>query len=104
MSNIEDSYLKNYEQRPKTKYNNQKSYAVKGEKLPLFAVGIMHGHIDVKELLAICREKQVSITQYFSAVLIWSIYNECLGRKTQSPTYHVDHTGKSSSSLSVQQQ
>ena len=81
MSNIEDSYLINYEQRPRTKYNNQKSYAIKGDKLPLFAVGIIHGHIDIKNLLAICRKEEVSITQYFSAVLIWSIYNEYLNRK-----------------------
>ncbi len=81
MSNIEDSYLKNYEQRTRIKYNNQKSYAIKGDKLPLFAIGIMHGYIETEDLLALCREKQVSITQYFSAVLIWSIYNEYLKGK-----------------------
>ena len=74
--NIEDSYLKNYEKKLHRKENSQRAYILKGKKLPPYQVGVTHGFISLKPLIKTCRRLKVTVSQYFTAVLIYSIYQE----------------------------
>lgn len=77
----EDSYLKNYKKSEKSPLFSEKSFQIKGEKLPLYSTGVIHGYLKVDELLAHCRERGVTISQYLSAALIWSIYQGNMNRQ-----------------------
>ena len=72
----EDSYIKNYDKNAKSNNSSKKAYALKGEKIRLGAVSAIHEIIDINELKAICKKEDCTVTQYLSAVLIYSIYEE----------------------------
>lgn len=74
--NEEDSYIKNYDKNAKNNNSSKKAYVLKGDKLTLGAVGVIHEIINLEQLKTICKEKQVTTTQYLTAVLIWSMYQE----------------------------
>lgn len=70
----EDSYIKNYEKTKKQSYSSKPAFQFKGEYLPLDSEQIIHGHLDLQQLKTVCKQKNVTITQYLLAALIWSIY------------------------------
>lgn len=74
--NIEDSYIKNYKKGLKGNASSKKAYIIKGENLPLGAIAAIHEIIDLNQLKQICKQKEVTITQYLTAVLMYSIYEE----------------------------
>ncbi len=74
-NNTEDSYLKNYNKKLQGNASSKKAYLLKGQRLPLGAIGVIHGFLDLEKLKEICKEKGVTITQYLTAVLMKSIYD-----------------------------
>lgn len=87
MSDVEDSYVKNYKKTRKRKYDSRKAYHIKEEELNLDEENILHGYVKLAPLKKVCKEKGVSITKYLVACLIWSIYEEyCHG---QPMTEHI---------------
>ncbi len=74
--NIEDSYLKNYEKNLHKKEDANKAYILKGKKLHPYQIGVTHGIINLKPVIKTCRRLKVTVSQYFVAVLIYSIYQE----------------------------
>lgn len=74
LNDTEDSYMKNYDKHLKSNASSKKAYALKGKKISLNAVSAIHEIIDLEQLKKICKEKNVTITQYLTAVLIFSIY------------------------------
>lgn len=79
--NIEDSYLKYYKKSDVKGYKTRKAYQLKGKFLPTTVMGVLHGYIDIPSLKKVCKDKNVSINQYLTAVLIWSIYTEYLNKQ-----------------------
>ena len=74
-NNTEDDYLKNYDKKSKNSKDGKKAYRLKGKILPLAAIGVIHVNIDLDELKNRAKEKNVTITQYLTSVLIHAIYN-----------------------------
>ena len=74
--NTEDSYMENYDKNAKSNASSKKAYILRGEKIKLGAVSAIHEVIDVNDLKQICKEENCSVTQYLTAVLIYSIYEE----------------------------
>ena len=74
-NNTEDDYLKNYDKKSKNSKGGKKAYRLKGKILPLAAIGVIHVNIDLDELKNRAKEKDVTITQYLTSVLIHAIYN-----------------------------
>lgn len=72
----EDGYMKNYDKTAKSNNSSKKAYVLKGKKIKLGAVSAIHEIIDTNELKAICKLKDCTVTQYLTAVLIYSIYKE----------------------------
>lgn len=82
-SDIEDSYIKNFIGKNPQGYSTERAYELKGEKLPIYTKGILIGSVAVKDIVALCRTKGVTISQYLTAVMIWSIYREYLNGQPQ---------------------
>lgn len=72
----EDSYLKNYDKKVKSRDGSKKAYILSGKTIKLGAVSAVHGIIDLKKLKEECKKEEVTITQYLTAVLIYSIYTQ----------------------------
>ena len=72
----EDSYIKNYNKHAKGNSSNKKAYILKGKKIKLGAISAIHEIIDLKALKEECQKNEATITQYLTAVLIYSIYKE----------------------------
>ncbi len=73
--NMEDSYMKNYNKNLSSRQSSKKAYILKGRKIKLGAVSAIHQIIDLEALKDICKKENATVTQYLSAVLIYSIYN-----------------------------
>ena len=74
--NTEDSYIKNYNKKAKSNASSKKAYILKGKKIPLSAVSAIHEIIDLEALKKESKLYEATITQYLTAVLIYSIYEE----------------------------
>ncbi|MBR3255060.1 MAG: hypothetical protein IKF97_02375 [Clostridia bacterium] len=72
----EDSYIQNYDKTAKSNASSKKAYILKGKKIRLGAVSAIHEIIDEQALKKECKEQDCTVTQYLSAVLIYSIYQE----------------------------
>lgn len=72
----EDSYMKNYDKKSKPSSNLKTAYILKGKKIKLGAISAIHQIIDLEALRAESKKYDATITQYLSAVLIYSIYEE----------------------------
>ena len=70
----EDSYLKNYIKNLKENSSSKKAYILKGKKIRLGAISAIHEIIDINDLKIECEKYGSTVTQYLTAVLIYSIY------------------------------
>lgn len=74
--NTEDSYMKNYDKKAKSNASTKKAYILRGNRVKLGAIGAIHQIMDLKKLKEECDKNNCTITQYLTAVLIYSIYEE----------------------------
>ena len=72
----EDSYMKNYNKKAKSNASSKKAYVLKGNFIGLGAVSTIHEIIDLNALKEESKKYEATITQYLTAVLIYSIYEE----------------------------
>ncbi len=71
---IEDSYIKNFDKKAKNNNSSKKAYLLRGGKLKLGAISAIHEIIDLNALKEEAKKQNCTITQYLTAVLIYSIY------------------------------
>lgn len=76
--NKEDSFLKNYKKSSSKAYKTQRAFLVQGEMKKPLELGLIHGYMPIGQLKSACKKWGVSINEYLVAVLLWSIYKECL--------------------------
>lgn len=72
----EDSYIKNYNKRVKPNKTDKRAYKIVGEKLNKGKINVVHQIIDLKELKMEAKRYNATITQYLTAVLMYSIYSQ----------------------------
>ena len=72
----EDSYIKNYDKKAKGDASSKKAFKLGGKKIKLGAISAIHEIIDLETLKLECKKQNATITQYLTAVLIYSIYTE----------------------------
>lgn len=84
----EDSYVSNYVPTKKSTFREGRGYKLKGERDYVDSLGVIHIYTPVPELLAACRKRGVSITQYITACIGWAVYTEQL--KKQPPKHPVN--------------
>lgn len=74
-NNTEDDYLKNYNKKSKRAKSGNRAFVLKGKKIPLSAIGVVHININLSDIKKRAKEKNVTITQYLTACIIFAIYN-----------------------------
>ena len=74
--NTEDSYIKNYDKKSKSNVSGKRAYKIKARKIKLGAVSVIHQIINLEQLTIQAKKYNATITQYLTAVLMYSIYNE----------------------------
>jgi NRPS condensation-like uncharacterized protein len=85
---LEDSYVKNYRELASKSYSTIRAFQVKGSLLPMDAMNVIHGYVDLSDFREVCREKDASPTQILAALLLYSIYQEYwLGSKKKRGKY-----------------
>ena len=72
----EDSYIKNYDKKAKSNESKKRAYELKGKKIKLGAISVIHEIIDLEQLKAESKKYGATITQYLTAVLMYVIYTE----------------------------
>ena len=72
----EDSYMKNYDKKAKGNASSKKAYVLKGKKIGFGGISTIHEIIDLESLKKESKKYEATITQYLTAVLIYSIYEE----------------------------
>lgn len=83
---LTDSYREIYRKTRGYQPDTRKAYYIKGTALPFTAVKVVHGVMDTGVLLARARERKVTATALLSALLIYSIYTDCVpDRATRQP-------------------
>ncbi len=71
---VEDSYLKNYNKKLTSNLSNAKAYVLQGEKLQYPQIGVISCMIPLGKLKSKAKENGLTITQYLTSILIYSIY------------------------------
>lgn len=74
--NSEDSYIKNYDKKAKSNASGKTAYELKGKKIKLGAISVIHEIIDLEQLKEESKKYDATITQYLTAVLLYVIYNQ----------------------------
>jgi hypothetical protein len=72
---IEDSFEKYYNPRNKSKRTSEKAYHIIGTRMPSEELGIVHGIIPLKGVLGLAKENKATLTEYITALIIYSIYS-----------------------------
>lgn len=72
----EDSYIKNYDKKVKANSGGNRAYKLKGKKINLGAISVIHQIIDLEQLKVESNKYNSTITQYLTAVLLYTIYNK----------------------------
>ncbi|MDL2327806.1 hypothetical protein LJC64_04045 [Ruminococcaceae bacterium OttesenSCG-928-A11] len=83
-ANTEDGYVENYTPTKKTTFKMGRGYRLRGERDVLGKLSVIHAHIPIKEILAFCRAREVSLSQYLTAVIGWAVYTQQLKQKPPS--------------------
>lgn len=71
---MEDSYIKNYDKKVKDNHSLKKAYCLKGRKIGLGAISVIHEIIDLDMLKQETKKQECTVTQYLTSVLIYCIY------------------------------
>ena len=74
--NTEDSYIKHYNKRVKPNQIYKRAYKIGGEKLNKGKINVVHQIINLEELKTEAKKHNATITQYLTAVLMYSIYSK----------------------------
>ena len=67
---LEDSFLKNATRGASSSRSKPNVYHKKGEKLPAFYSHVTTGYIPLEKVKELCKKHQVTITEFFTAVLV----------------------------------
>ena len=74
--NTEDSYIKNYDKKAKSNASGKRAYELKGRKIKLGAISVIHQIINLEQLKEESKKYNATLTQYLTAVLMYAIYQE----------------------------
>jgi hypothetical protein len=80
---FENAFIRYYRGKLRRPVKEPRVYHLRGTRLPHEGLTVITGEISLSVLLKKTREQRVSITEYISAVLIFSLYQ--LQERTQSP-------------------
>jgi len=74
LSDTEDSYQKYYKKEKSKDSPIKKGLHVKGRALPMYEMGIIHGYVDLEQILNYCKNLDLTLTVYLVSLYIWALY------------------------------
>lgn len=77
----EDSFKKYYNRRIKCRWIEAKAYQLQGTRMPREYVKIVHGIIKLNDFLCLVKESKATVTEYVTAIIIYSIYSTQLKKR-----------------------
>lgn len=86
---MEDSFKKYYKPLGFHITAEQKPMLIEGTPFEYHGNNVVSGIVSVKKLLAVCRSKNVTITEYLTAIFIYSIYCETAQHKGLSKIINI---------------
>ena len=78
---IEDSFKKYYNRRIKCRWIEAKAYQMQGTRMPREYVGIVHGVMKLNNFLSLVKENKATVTEYVTALIIYSVYSTQLKKR-----------------------
>ena len=86
LGEIEDSFRKYYLPKNRGGWSEEKAYQVSGPRVPSESARIIQGIIILKDFIGMTMKKNVTVTEYIAALIIYSIYaTELKGRECYKP-------------------
>ncbi|MCM1385696.1 MAG: hypothetical protein NC231_00090 [Bacillus sp. (in: Bacteria)] len=70
---LEDAYMRYANARVKPPRPGEKTYRVRGTKEPFYTLNIIDGIMSVKEVMAVARKYDATLTEYLNAVLLYAL-------------------------------
>ena len=77
----EDSFKKYYNHHIKCRWIEDKAYQLFGTRMPSETVNIVHGIFDLSQFLSFVKESKATITEYVTALLIYTVYSTQLKKR-----------------------
>lgn len=77
----EDSYAANYTPTQKTTFSEGRAYSLKGDHLAMDALRVVDVDMPTAQMLQLCRELGVSVSQYLTACIGWAIYTQQMKKR-----------------------
>jgi len=74
MEEYEDSNLTYYDPENHKHVQEERAFLIKGTPIPEGNIGLISGTVSTKELVALARSRDASITEYLTALLLYTIY------------------------------
>lgn len=70
---LEDAYMRYANARVRPPRPGEKTYRVRGTKEPFYTLNIIDGILSVKEVMAVARKYDATLTEYLNAVLLYAL-------------------------------
>lgn len=70
---LEDAYMRYANARVKPPRPGEKTYRVRGTKEPFYTLNIIDGIMSVKEVMAVARKYDATMTEYLNSVLLYAL-------------------------------
>lgn len=74
MEEYEDSHFAYYDPNNRKHVPEEKAYGIKGTPINDDNIGLISGTISAKKMVELARSKQVTVTEYFAALMMYTIY------------------------------
>ena len=71
----EDANEKYYDRKNRKHVDEKRAFRIKGTQLPDYNTGLISGTISTKKMLELARSKDLTMTEYFAALMMYVIYN-----------------------------
>jgi hypothetical protein len=86
VAEVEDSFLKFYDENAKKDRTEQRAYQIRGTGIPREYVRLTQGIVPADALKSLSKAVGATVTEYLVALLIWSVYDTQLsGRGDELP-------------------
>jgi len=84
----EDANAKYYNSKNRKHVPEKKAYRIKGTMLPDNNTGLISGTISTQKMLELSRSKNMTMTEYFAALMMYIIYNTQIRYRTHLKSNH----------------
>ena len=83
VNRAEDGFDRHYSTDDKKKPQHERAYQISGTMLPTNSVSLISARVPTKDLLALAKRNNASLTAYLATLMLLAIYHELMPRRLQ---------------------